>query len=186
MKRKPWNVFLNWRFSPTIKRWLVAALILGVFAIPDLMHTSTDLEAARLAVLRAPSSPLPHLVLARLAAFASDWDVARRELGLATSLAEMSNIDSDPQTSPFELALREVNLEQSLRLAVADWQLLLVLQPGYRDAHLRLALLFHRLSDDASAASHFDRAWMLDPNDTNVRAVGRVLGVLSEDSSNRY
>lgn len=171
-----------WHFPASVRRWVAAALLLFVFSAPNIASRYPGLERARLEVLRSPNAPQPHLRLARLAALASDWDVARSELSLATRLAMGQRDESTaPDSLSFERVGRDVNLHEVLLQSAQDWLALTLIQPGYRDAHLRLAIMHYRLFDDASSLIHFREAWMLDPNNAQVQAIGSVLGYADEE-----
>ncbi|MCH7951646.1 hypothetical protein IH980_02850 [Patescibacteria group bacterium] len=159
-------------------RWSLAVLILVVIVVPSFLSPDSGFQKARISVLSHPNSYSIHLELAELAAHASDWEVARREFTHAVALVERPVIGNLAGLGKRFADVRvKVFAERYLREEIARWEYALLRQPGNRDAYLMLAILHYQFSDDSETQANWQKAWEIDPNNEQIHALGRFLGV---------
>lgn len=158
--------------------WVTAFLILVSFWLPNILFSSSPFEKARLRVIDDPENPLAHLTLAEIAADSDDWRVARTEYEQALNHGEpKAQARIAGTNSYFEVVGRKVFAVRLILKEIKEWKTILEEQPGYRDGHLRLALLYYQLSNYDLAVLHWRTSWSLDPNNEQVMAVGKILGI---------
>lgn len=58
---------------------------------------------------------------------------------------------------------------------ILAWEKVLAKHPGFRDAHLRLAVLYWQIKNETNADKHLQMAKELDPNFTQTKKLEEIL-----------
>lgn len=161
-----------------LKNWLSLMLaILSLILLVNFFWPREELFTAQLNLLRQPYSPISHLKLSRMF-FNSGYG--------AEALAEYQKAQQGYQFFSFldfnqKVAQNLVETEKliykpgELKKEVQIWEEVLKTKPYARDVLLQLAALNYQLCQNEKALDYYSRAFYLDPNNTNVQTIGKLL-----------
>jgi tetratricopeptide (TPR) repeat protein len=153
-------------------QWGLCCLIF-ILLIVNIITYHSLFNKVKVNILTNPSSAQAHLKLAEFAAAAFDWDLAKKELRLASdNLPINKNIEN--VSSYFEEVEKQVNIYDYLTAEINYWKQIIKEEPSYRDGYLQLSLLYYQIDDSTAAASYWQAANELDPNNNTVKAIGKL------------
>jgi tetratricopeptide (TPR) repeat protein len=160
-------------------QYILLLILLAVLIFPSFLLPHSSFEKAKLSILINLKDPNAHLTLSEIAAYNSDWSLAQKEIEKAR---ETLDIDGNKSiagiSSRFEEAADKANRETLINEKIEYWQAIVQTQPEYKDAYLQMALLYFQLNQQNRAITYWHKAWLLNPNEADVIAVGKLLEVI--------
>lgn len=159
-----------WRRFVSLTLWGLIALFF-LFVLILLAIPTSSPERLSLSILEDYQSPKNHLALAKRYEETNDLENAKRELLLALGCA--------PEDKSTKIELEKVDqlLAQpdEVRQEIEAWEQITQDFPGYRDAYLKLTVLYFTLYQNDKARENLDKALRLDPNFEPAKDFERVL-----------
>jgi Tfp pilus assembly protein PilF len=175
-------VLLGRIYRPGLRRYLnplfqrvrlvyLAALMLGLalaasFWSPDWFYQIQE------RVAWWPWSVQTHVDMALGLFEAGDEAGAKKELEKANHL---SLLETKSVREKLKMAENKVQEPEKIREEIQSWEKILATRPFYRDVLLRLALLNYQIYEDKTAQDYWQQANYLDPNNQEVKAVGKII-----------
>lgn len=111
----------------------------------------------------------PHLQLANLYLQQNNFELAEKEIKVALQSSNNTNLITEQEK------INEVKKDYQKTLDKIDYlEKLVYSHPNYRDAWLQLASHYYRIYRPAEAISALENAYLLDPNEPNVKYIRKI------------
>jgi tetratricopeptide (TPR) repeat protein len=135
------------------------------------------LAQKQLAVIRWPYSVNKNLDMANVLFETGNLDKAKLTIQKAQSLYQLykpldmgGSMNKQLQEGQ-SLISQPANIQQQIN----HWETILSGKPNFRDVYLKLSLLYHQLWQDNKAREYWEKAFYLDPNNSKVKEVGKLI-----------
>lgn len=156
--------------KPVLPFFLPLLLVcFSLFIIFLSLARTNPFEEAKRSLARHQNDFDAHLVLAKEFLKNNQIEEAEKELFL------IRQIDPD---HPRYKKLWQQKLEsqpQDIARLIDGWEKILAVKPDYRDAHLKLAILYYKIGETEIARFHLNEALNLDPNFEPSKALEAIL-----------
>lgn len=158
-------------------QFFILALLL-LLILSSYLWPKTKVDQTRIAVARWPFSVKKHVQLAKVFFENGDLKKARLEITKAKDLYQFLAIFDFKRKTKSTLETGEllINQPENIEEQINYWQTILKTKPDFRDAYLRLSLLYYQLQQDEKAKEAWQKAFYLDPNNEIVEEIGKLIG----------
>lgn len=151
----------------------VGPLVLVLLIVIEAGVPVSGFDAAKKTVGLLPYQGLHHMNLAVAAARVNDYQVAEREISIASQLGAPR--DNRVLGAVWNGAEMEIFPRRFVFEEIKELETMTGIYSGYRDLLLNLALKYWQVNASDKANDYWERAYYLDPNNTEVVRVAQVL-----------
>lgn len=148
-------------------------IILLLILLTEIFWPKNFLEIAKAGVTSWPHSAKAHLRFAQALFKAGYREQAEKELRIAQKSLKLT-----ASKELFQETKETIREPEKIQTEIKTLEEILKEKPWYRDILLNLAILYTRLYQRQKSKEYFDKAFYLDPLNTQVQVVGKALGFL--------
>lgn len=155
-------------------------VIFIVALLTSYLFPKDSISKTKLRLAHWPLSVKNHLALAEVYFEQGNLNMAKSEVEKANRLYNFFKVfDFRKKTNnQLESSLLMVNSPDYVNQQINYWHDVLKDKPNFRDVYLHLSLLYYQTWDETKAKEAWQKAFYLDPNNQNVKEIGKLIGEL--------